>query len=162
MAMGQGQTHLSVRRAGVRPSRWGKRARQGGRDGGRGGCPDCPHSPRHPQERGWRTSPALPLPMGGQQHPHRSNTAACCSCSSLEGLGRGFQKQPRLKHQPCTRRAAMPRRAALDTGWSLCLGLTFFLEGRAGMAGEFKLCVARQGPGPSDGKTQLGRKAEHD
>lgn len=137
---------------------WGKLALQGGR----GGCPHFPHSPEHPPERGWRSSSALPLPTGEQQHPDHSNTAACCSCSSLEGLGRGFQKQPRLKHHPCTHRAEKPHRAAPDTGWSLCLGSTFLLEGRAGMAGEFKLCVALQGPGVGDGKTQLGRKAEHD
>lgn len=130
--------------------------------GGRGGCPDFPHSPEHPQERGWRTSSALPLPMGEQQHPECSNMAAVCSCSSLEGLSRGFQKQPRLKHHPCIHRAVKPCKAAPDTGWSLCPGSTFLLEGRAGMPGEFKLYVARQGPGLSDGKTQLGRKAEHD
>lgn len=124
--------------------------------------PAFPHKPEHPQERGWRTSSALPLPMGEQQHPDHSNTAACCSCPSLEGLGRGFQKQPRLKHHPCIHRAGKPHRAAPDTGWSLCLGSAFLLEGRAGMAGEFKLCVARQGPGVCDGKTQLGREAVHD
>lgn len=130
--------------------------------GGRGGCHDFPPNPKHPQERGWRASSALPLPMGKQQHPHHSNRAACCSCLSLEGLSRGFQKQPRLKHHPCIHRAAKPHRAALDTGWSLCLGSTFLLKGRAGMAGDFKLCVAHQGPGLSDGKTQLGRNAVHD
>lgn len=91
--------HLALLLEGARPSRCALQ-------GGRGGCPDFPHNPKHPQERGWRISSALPLPMGEQQHPDHSNTAACCSCLSLEGLGRGFQKQPRLKHHPCIRRAA--------------------------------------------------------
>lgn len=100
-------------------------------------------------------SSALPLSMGEQQHLDRSNAAACCFRSSLESWSRVFRKQPRLKHIPTSAEEQNPT-GQLQTQAGPCgLGHLF-------LSREFKLYVARRGPGLCDGKTQLGRNTACD
>jgi len=98
----------------------------------------------------------LSPPAREQQHLSHSNAADCCFCSSLESQSRGFRrKQPRLKHLPTSAEEQSPA-GQLQTHTGPCSSGHLFLSR------EFKLYVARRGPGLHDGKTQLGRNTACD
>lgn len=126
--------------------------------GGRGSCPT--------------SLPALSIPRrgGGEQaqpsHSPRANSsilaiatwAACCSCLSRQSFPKATLPETSPLHLQSSKTPQDGSRHRLVfVPWVI-----FPFEGERGMAGEFKLCVARQGPGAHDGKTQLGRNAVHD